>query len=46
MTGSQAMNCLVPITGSTVSGATVTSRARDSQPAAAARSAGVPAVSG
>ena len=46
MTGSQAMNSLVPITGSTSSGGTDTSWARASQAAAAARSRGVPHVAG
>ena len=46
MTGSQAMNSLVPTTGSTSSGDTVTPWARASQPAAADRSRGVPHVAG
>src|SRR6516162_2083182 len=46
MTGSQAMNSLVPITGSTSSGDTGTPCARASQPAAADRSRGVPQVAG
>ena len=46
MVGSQAMNSLVPITGSTVSGLTETPCRRLSQFAAAWRSAGVPRVSG
>ncbi len=44
--GSQAMNSLVPITGRTASGATVTPCRRASQRAAASRTAGVPRVSG
>ncbi len=44
--GSQTMNSLVPMTGSTLSGSTVTPCRLASQPAAAARSAGVPAVAG
>ena len=44
--GSQAMNSLVPITGSTETGSTCTSSERASHPAAAERSSGVPAVSG
>jgi hypothetical protein len=46
MTGSQAMNSFVPITGSTVAGSTCTPSERASHPAAAERSPGVPAVSG
>ena len=45
MTGSQAMNSLVPMTGSTSSGETGTPCERASQSAAAPRSRGVPARS-
>ncbi len=46
MTGSQAMNSLVPMTGSTSPGETETPCARASQPAAADRSCEVPQVAG
>jgi len=46
MTGSQAMNSLVPTTGSTSSGDTGMPCARASQPAAADRSRDVPHVAG
>ena len=46
MTGSHAMNSLVPTTGSTSSGGTRTPCARASHPAAAERNRGVPHVAG